>query len=251
LVCGTAARARAADAVLDIWAASSLREPISRLAHEFEAQAPGRKVNLVFGASSALERQIQAGAPADLFLAADDVSLDRLQANGFVKPETREVFASNRLVVLAARELTVPLAGPKDLLRPELKRIALAATEVPLGRYTRAWLKSIGLAEAVKPRMVVLDSARAVLSSVDSGNVEAGIVYQSDARIAKTARVAFVVPDAEQPYIVYVGAVMVGGDQPELAQDFLRVLLSAKAQTVLQGAGFLPPPNPTASSPGL
>ena len=234
--------ARAADAVLDIWAAASLREPVTLLAQRFEGEAKGRKVNLVFGSSSGLARQIQGGAPADVFLSADDVSVDRLQAGGLVRPDTRRVFASNRLVVVAARELTVPLAVPEDLLRPEVKRIALASPDVPVGRYAREWLAHRGLAEAVQAPAVVLDDARATLASVDSGNAEAGIVYRTDARLAKTARIAFTVPDGEQPYIVYVGAVMVGGDQPELADAFLRLLVSQDGWAALHAAGFLPPP---------
>jgi len=235
--------ARGADAVVDVWAASSVREPVSELARRFEAK--GRKITLVFGASNALARQIAAGAPADVFLSADDVSMDGLQANGFVKPDTRRVFASNQLVVVAARELAVPLAVPNDLLRPEVKRIALAAPEVPVGRYARQWLTSRGLAEAVKARSIVLDDARATLASVDSGNAEAGIVFLTDARIAKTARIAFTVSENEQPYIVYVGAVMVGGDQPDLANDFLRLLVSPEGLAVLGAAGFRPPPPKT------
>jgi molybdate transport system substrate-binding protein len=240
--------AHAAEAVLDIWSAASLREPVTLLARRFEGEAKGRRVNLVFGASSALARQIQGGAPADVFLSADDVSVDRLQANGFVKPDTRRVFASNRLVVMAALELTVRLTVPEDLLRPEVKHIALAGPEVPLGRYARDWLTLRGLAEAVKPRVLVLDDARATLASVDSGNAEAGIVFLTDARLAKTARIAFTVPEGEQPYIVCVGAVMVGGDQPELADDFLRRLVSPEGLAVLQAAGFLAPPARASSS---
>lgn len=248
-ICVSGVTARGEEAVLDIWAAVSLREPVSQLARRFETQAKGRKVNLVFGASSALARQIQSGAPADVFLSADEVSVDRLQANGFVRPETRRVFAGNALVVVAARELSVPLAVPDDLLRPEVKRIALASPEVPVGRYARQWLTRRGLLEAVKSRAVVLDDARATLASVDSGNAEAGIVYRTDARVAKTARLAFAVAEAEQPYIVYVGAVTVGGDQPELADDFLRLLVSPDGLAALHAAGFLPPPAATAFSP--
>jgi molybdate transport system substrate-binding protein len=249
LLCATGTTARAADAVLDIWAATSLREAVSVLAQRFEGEAKGRKVNLVFGASGALARQIQSGAPADIFLSADDVSVDRLQANGFVKPDTRRIFASNQLVVVSARELTVPLARPEDLLRPEVKRIALASPEVPEGRYAREWLTLRGLGEAVKARALVLDDARATLASVDSGNADAGIVYATDARLAKTARIAFKVPEAEQPYIVCVGAVMVGGDQPELADAFLRRLAGPEGFALLRAAGFLSPPARAASSP--
>jgi molybdate transport system substrate-binding protein len=248
-LCGMAGAARAADAVLDIWAAASLREPVTLLARRFEAQAKGRRVNLVFGASNALARQIQGGAPADVFLSADDLSVDRLQASGFVRPDTRRVFASNQLVVVAARELAVPLAVPEDLLRPEVKRIALASPDVPVGRYAREWLAARGLADAVKARAVVLDDAPATLASVDSGNADAGIVYHTDARIAKTARIAFTVPEQEQPYIVYVGAVMVGGDQPELADAFLRVLVGQDGGAALHAAGFLPPPAGVQTSP--
>ena len=223
-------------------AAVSLREPLETIARRFEAEHPGARVQLAFGASSALAAQARAGAPLDVFLAADEASVDALAAAGLVRAGSRRIVAGNQLVVIAAADLAAPLARAADLARPEVRRIALPERAVPLGHYAREWLSGEGLLEKLGPRLVTTEHARATLAAVDAGNADAGIVYATDAREARSARVAFVPPAAEQPRIVYVAAQLASAPSPALAEAFLAALAGADAQRDLLAAGFAPPP---------
>ena len=223
-------------------AAVSLREPLEAIAHRFEQGRPGTRVQLALGASSTLAAQAKAGAPFDVFLAADEASLDALAAEGLVREGSRLVFAGNRLVVIASAELRVPLEVAADLQRPEVRRIALAERAVPAGHYAREWLARKGLLTALETRFVRTEHARATLAAVDAGNAEAGIVYATDLKAARSARVAFTPPDAEQPRIVYIAALLAGARAPALAGEFLAALRDPAARRDLETAGFPPPP---------
>jgi molybdate transport system substrate-binding protein len=224
-------------------AAVSLKEPLEAIAKRFESSHPGARVQLAFGASSALVAQAKAGAPFDVFLSADEQSLDTLAKAGLLRAGTRRTLASNRLVVIAAPELKVAIASAADLARPEVRRIALAEKAVPVGHYAREWLTSQGLLEKLEARIVSLEHARATLAAVDSGNAEAGIVYATDARVARSARVAFRPPDSEQPRILYGAALLTSGKTPGLAGELMAALYEPAARHDLAEAGFLPPPD--------
>jgi molybdate transport system substrate-binding protein len=237
-----AALARPAGAEeLMVAAAVSLREPLEAIAKRFEAGHPGAHVQLAFGASSALVAQAKAGAPFDVFLSADEQSLDALAEAGLLRAGTRRTLVSNRLVVIAFPELKTPIASAADLERPDVRRIALAEKAVPVGHYAREWLARKGLLEKLAPRIVSLEHARATLAAVDLGNAEAGIVYATDARLARSARVAFTPPDSEQPRIVYRAALLTGGKAPGLAGEWMSALNEPAARHDLAEAGFLPP----------
>jgi len=223
-------------------AAASLREPLETVARRFESEHPGTQVQLAFGASSALAAQARAGAPLDVFVAADEESVDSLAAAGLVREGSRRLLAGNQLVVIAARELRVTLARAADLERPEVRRIALPERAVPLGHYAREWLAGRGLLDALSPRLVSTEHARATLAAVDAGNADAGIVYATDARAARSARVAFIPPAAEQPRIAYVAAQLARAPAPALAEQFLTALAGVDARRDLLAAGFAPPP---------
>ncbi len=223
-------------------AAVSLREPLSAIAGRFEAERPGTRVQLALGASSTLAAQARAGAPFDVFIAADQQSLDALAAAGLARGETRLPIAGNRLVVIASAELRVPIESAADLERPEVRRIALADPAVPVGHYAREWLAGQGRLEALEPRFVATEHARATLTAVEAGHAEIGIVYATDAKTARSARVAFVPHDDEQPRIVYVAALLTGARAPALAKAFLATLHDLAARRDLETAGFLPPP---------
>ena len=195
----------AADELL-VAAAVSLREPLEAVAQRFEAARPGTRVQLAFGASSALTAQAKAGAPFDVFLAADEESVDALAAAYLLRAGSRRVFAGNRLVVIASAELKVPIEGAADLSRPEVRRIALAERAVPVGHYAREWLAGRG---AARGALAAHRHHRARACDAGGGgrrDAEAGIVYATDMKAARSARVAFTPPDPEQPRIVYVAA---------------------------------------------
>jgi molybdate transport system substrate-binding protein len=228
---------------LMVAAAVSLREPLEAIAKRFESGHPGARVQLAFGASSALVAQAKAGAPFDVFLSADEQSLDALAEAGLLRAGTRRTLAGNRLVVIATPGLKTPIASAADLERPEVRRIALAEKTVPVGHYAREWLARKGLLEKLEARIVSLEHARATLAAVDSGNAEAGIVYATDARVARSAHVAFTPPESEQPRIVYGAALLTSGKAPQLSGDLLAALYEPAARHDLGEAGFLPPPD--------
>jgi len=223
-------------------AAVSLREPLETIARRFESEHAGVRVQLAFGASSTLAAQARAGAPLDVFVAADEESVDSLAAAGLVREGSRRLLAGNQLVVIASRDLRVPLERAADLARPEVRRIALPERAVPLGHYAREWLAGRGLLDTLTPRLVTTEHARATLAAVDAGNADAGIVYATDARVARSARVAFVPPAAEQPRIAYVATLVTRARTPALAERFIAALAGPDARRVLVAAGFAPPP---------
>jgi len=233
---GLAGCAPDAEDPLRVGAAASLREPLERIAASFADANPGVAVQLVFGASNELAAQLRAGAPLDLLLSADEEIARALETEGLVRD--LRPFASNRLVVIASEEVAVQLREPADLAGPALGRIALPAPAVPVGRYARDWLAQRGLLTAVEARAVQTQNARATLAAVDAGHADAAIVYATDARVARSARVAFEIPDAEQPRILYVAAVACDTRRPEAAARFLDSLAGGPAQEILRDAGF-------------
>jgi len=244
VLAGIAVKPAAAEE-LTVAAAVSLKEPLEAIAHRFEAGHPGTHVQLAFGASSALSAQAKAGAPFDVFLAADEESVDALAAAGLLRAGSRKTIAGNRLVVITSADLAVPLDSAADLARPEVRRIALAERAVPVGHYAREWLTRKGLLEKLEPRIVSTEHARATLAAVEAGNADAGIVYATDLKAARSARMAFVPPEAEQPRIVYVAAELAGARAPALAGGFLAALSDPAARRDLEAAGFPPPPGDT------
>jgi molybdate transport system substrate-binding protein len=223
-------------------AAVSLRGPLETIARRFESEHAGTHVQLAFGASSALAAQAKAGAPMDVFVAADEETIAALAAAGLVRKGAQQVIAGNTLVVIASRDLHVPIESAADLSRPEVRRIALPEAAVPLGHYGREWLAGRGLLATLAPRLVATEHARATLAAVDAGNADAGIVYATDAREASSARVAFTPPPGEQPRIVYLAALLTSAPAPGLGEQFLVALTGADARRDLVAAGFAPPP---------
>lgn len=234
----TAAMARAE---LRVGAAVSLREPLRRIADAFAAQPDAGPVSLAFGASNVLAAQLRAGAPLDLLLCADERIARALFAQGVA--EAPVAFASNRIVVVASRDLSLPIRSPEDLADPGIRRIAVPGEAVPVGRYARAWLRSRGLEARLADRLVRTEHARATLAVVDQDLADLAIVYASDARLAERARVVLEIPDAEQPRIAYALAVVRDSPRRAEAERLARFLQGPTARALLADAGFGPPPD--------
>ncbi len=233
----------AADELL-VAAAVSLREPLTEIATRYSVQDGDAGVRLTFGASSALAAQVRAGAPVDVLVSADERILDDLQRQGLLDADSRVVVASNRLVVMVAEALEIRIERPEDLTRPEVRRIAAPAFAVPVGRYAREWLRRRGLLEQLEARLIPTEHARATLAAVDQGQADVAIVYATDARLARSARIAFEVPDAEHPRIVYAAARVRDSTRSRRADDFLAFLSSRAARDALRAAGFVPSGDP-------
>jgi len=224
---------------LFVGAAASLRAPVQEIARDFEAQNRGTRVRVSFGASSHLARQIQLGAPLDVFISADEKWVAGLVDRGLVEPGDDFQLAGNRLVVVAASDGEIEVRSAHDLLDTSVESLALPGAAVPLGGYARQWLEAAGLLGALTPRLVVTEHARASVVAVDQRHAAAAIVYATDARQASASRVVYVIPESEQPAIVYAAALTRQGRNSSDALGFYRFLRGPDAGRVLEAAGFL------------
>ena len=219
-----------------LFAASSLTECLREVVREFEKDT-GNKVAFNFGGSNDLARQIKAGAPADVFFSADEAQMDALQFSGLVQARDRVDVLSNVLVVVLPSASGARMVEPSDLRR--VSRLALADPQaVPAGVYARAWLQSIGLWQGLADRVIPMLNVRAALSAAESGNVDAAIVYRTDAAISKRVKVAFEVPREQGPPIAYVLSPLVSS-RKAATLGLVRYLTSASARTVYRRHGFV------------
>jgi molybdate transport system substrate-binding protein len=227
----------AADVV--VFAAASLSDALQEIGAAYEKET-GQHVVFNFGASNMLARQIREGAPADLFLSADEAKMDDLDRKGLLLPGTRRSVLSNTLAVVVPEGSQLSLTGPADLAGPAVRTLVIAEpTAVPAGIYAKEYLRSLGLWSKLIDRIVPTENVRAALAAVEAGNADAGIVYRTDALIGRRTRVAFEVPAAEGPPISYPFAALREGENPESARKFLEHLVSPEALDVFRKHGFL------------
>lgn len=231
----TGGPARAAE--LTVFAAASLTEALEEIGTAYE-KAGGDTIRLNLGASSLLARQIEEGAPADLFLSADEEKMDALGKRGLLLAGTRRSVLSNTLVIVVPPDRPAKIAGPKDLAA--VTTLALADPQaVPAGLYAREYLRKLGLWDRIAGKVVPTENVRGALAAVESGNVDAGIVYKTDAGISKRVKIAYEVPRAQGPKISYPFAVVAESKRKEAAKRFLAYLESKPALAVFRKHGFL------------
>jgi molybdate transport system substrate-binding protein len=224
---------------ITVCAAASLSDALTEIGANFQAQS-GIKVEFNFAASSTLARQIEEGAPADLFFSADEAQMNRLAKKGLIDPATRTTRLGNSLVVVIPNDSPLQIRSAGDLTNAGIKQIALADPRaVPAGVYAKAWLEKLGLWAAIGPKVVPTENVRAALAAVASGNVDAGVVYKTDAAISKKVKIAYEVPRADGPDIRYPMALVKGPSQPAAAKKFLNYLASEEAGQVFARYGFL------------
>ena len=226
-------------AEVTIFAAASLSDSLQEIAGAYEKQS-GDRIVFNFGASSTLARQIEEGAPADIFFSADEAKMDQLEAKGLVVNGTRRSRLSNALVIIVASDTRTAVEKPEDLLTEKVRRLALAEPRtVPAGIYAKEYLQKKHLWSGVEGKVVPTENVRAALAAVEAGNAEAGIVYKTDALISSRGRVAWEVPARDSPAIRYPMALLKEAKQAEAAKRFLRYLESDEAGRVFAKFGFI------------
>src|SRR5688572_7346130 len=227
-----------ADEIL-VSAAASLTDVLKEISSGYQLKSK-HTVKFNFGPSSGLARQIDEGAPADIFFSADLPQMDNLDKKSRLEPGTRKNLLSNQLVIIVPADSKLPIASPKDLLKAAIKRIALAEPSlVPVGVYTSKYLTDEGMWEQVKPKIVPVQDVRATLASVESGNVEAGFVYKTDAAVSKKVKIGYEVPIDKGPKITYPIAIVKESKRKEAARDFLNFVRSPAAKEAFKKYGFV------------
>ena len=228
-------------AVLHVSAAASLSDVLREIGGAYQKQS-GDTVLFNFGASSLLARQIMEDAPADLFISADELWMDRLQQRGYIVKKSRKSILSNTLVIIVPSDSTLKIASAKDLADPSIRSIAVAEPQtVPAGMYAKEYLRKLKVWDRITMKLIPTDNVRGALAAVESGNVETGIVYKTDALISRVVRIAFEVPRDEGPKISYPIALVAESKQKAAAQRFIDYLQSAPAREVFRKYGFLLP----------
>lgn len=226
--------------VLTIGAAASLRESITAIAAEFERET-GVTVRLSFAASGTLQRQIERDAPIDLFLSADDRSIDALAQQAAIDTASRQTIARNCLVVIVPQTSSFRVQSLTDL--PRLNRIAIGNPDtVPAGRYARAALEYAKVYDTLQAtnKLILGEHVRQVLAYVERGEVDAAIVYETDAAIAPDTAIVDRIPTDWTPPIVYSGAAIAQARERDTARAFLTFLQRDTARAILRDRGFRP-----------
>ena len=225
-------------------AAISLKDPLQEIGVLFEQRHPEVKVVFNWGASGALQQQIEYGAPVDVYASAAAKQMDELEAKGLLLNETRRTLAANLVVLITSSALRSGLTSFKDLTKPEVTLIAIGNPRiVPAGEYAQRILMSLGLWDSLQPKLIFTGSVRQALAYVVRGEVEAAVVYATDAQSADRAvQVVSVAPEGSHPPALYPIAVIKNSKYSQEAQAFVDLALSEAGQQILRAHGFLPPP---------
>jgi molybdate transport system substrate-binding protein len=230
--------AQAAD--VTVFAAASLKNALDDAAKLYQTKT-GDKVTISYAASPALAKQIEAGAPADIFFSADLDWMDYLEKKNLIDPASRHTLLGNTLVLVAPKDSTVVLPIEKSF--PLLHalgldgKLAMASVDTaPAGKYGKAALTYLGVWDAVAPRVAQAENVRAALAFVAKGEAPLGIVYGTDAKSEPAVRVVGTFPEDSHPNILYPVALLASA-KPE-ARKFLDFLLSPEAAPAFEAQGF-------------
>ncbi|WP_353473354.1 molybdate ABC transporter substrate-binding protein [Salipiger sp. H15] len=231
-----------------VFAAASLKNAMDEIAPAFEA-GTGHEVTVSLAGSSALARQIQQGAPADIFISANEEWMDALDEDGLVREGTRGDLLRNSIVLIAHGKDAAPVEIGPGLDLPALLdggHLAMALVDaVPAGIYGKAALESLGLWDSAAPQVAQADNVRAALTLVSTGEAPLGIVYATDAAADEGVSVIGTFPKDSHPPIVYPAAGLAGRDTPAAAA-FLDYLHGPEARAAFEAQGFVVVPAPGA-----
>lgn len=235
---GGLALPRTHGAEINVFAAASLTDALTDIGTNFEKQS-GDKIVFNFAASSLLARQVSEHAPADIFFSADEAKMDDLEKAGLIAGETRKDLLSNVLVIVVTADSALTMSAPEELIQ-KAKKIAIAEPRtVPAGIYTREYLTRLGLWTKIEEKIIPTENVRAALAAVESGNVDAGFVYKTDANTSKKVKIAFSVPVEDGPLIRYPIALLSQAKNKEGAEKFRQYLESDEARRVFERFGFI------------
>ncbi len=228
--------AKAVSGELIISAAASLTDAMNEMKGIYEKQNQNVKLTFNFGSSGALQQQIEQGAPADVFISAATKQMKALQDKKLIVDESCKNLLKNRLVLVGPKE-SAKVKGFSTLKEASLISIG-EPDSVPAGKYAKETLTKMGLWDALKDKVVYAKDVRQVLAYVESGNVEAGMVYLTDAKISDKVQILSIAEENTHTPIVYPAAVVKGTKNPEAAQSFVDFLSSDAAKEVFAKYGF-------------
>lgn len=223
---------------LTVSAAASLQDAMKEIQPIYEGENPNITITYNFGSSGSLQQQIEQGAPADVFLSAAPKQMNALQEKDLLLEGTRQDLLKNSIVLVVPKESS-SLADFKELETEKASKIAIGEPEsVPAGQYSKEVLASLNLFEPLRSKFVFAKDVRQVLTYVETGNVDAGLVYATDAKVSDRVKVAATAPEGSHAPIIYPVAVLKDSSNPEAAKEFVEFLTSDRAKTIFKEYGF-------------
>jgi len=224
---------------LNISAAVSLKDALTEIQTKYQAKAPNVKLVYNLGASGSLQRQIEQGAPADIFISAAPKQMNDLEAKNLVDKATRKNLVENKLVLIVPKDSKLEINKFEDVKSDGIQKIAVGETAVvPAGQYTQQALQKLGIWESVKDKAVFAKDVRTVLSYVETGNTEAGFVYKTDAVSSQKIRIVATAPEGSHEPILYPAAILAGTKNHKAAEEFMAYLNSDEGKAIFEKYGF-------------
>jgi molybdate transport system substrate-binding protein len=221
-------------------AAISLKNALEEIGNLYESQNTGVRVVFNFGASGDLVRQIEGGAPVDVFASAAQKEMDQIEQKGLIVGSTRTNFVKNTIVLIKSATSTLEINRFEDLLKPEIKMIAIGNPQsVPAGKYAQEVLMYVKVWEGIANKLVLAENVRQVLDYVTKNEVDAGVVYATDAAgQSNKIKIVATAPSGSHKPVVYPVAVVKGSKNEALAKAFITILTSEEGMRILKKYGF-------------
>lgn len=225
---------------LNISAAVSLKDALAEIQANYQKKLPNVKLIYNLGASGSLQKQIEQGAPADIFISAAPKQMNELEAKNLVNKATRKNLVENKLVLIVPKDSKLSLEKYEDLQKPEVKQISIGETKVvPAGQYAEQVLKKLGIWDKIQDKIVLAKDVRTVLTYVETGNVAAGIVYKTDAASSQKIKIAATAPEGTHAPIIYPAAVLSATKNQKAAEEFMAYMSGPEGKTVFEKYGFV------------
>jgi molybdate transport system substrate-binding protein len=225
---------------ITVSAASSLTEAFTNISSQFQKENPGMNVSLNFGGSGNLRKQIEGGAPVDVFASADENQMDMLANKSLIDNNSRTDFAHNSLMLIVPEDSTLNITSIKDLADPKVGKISSCDPDTaPAGKYARSALTEAGLWSSLQNKIVLADDVKQVLTYVERGEVDAGFVFISDVKTAQPGTIKIVTNVPVKVPITYPIAVVLSSTHKEAAQKFIDFVTGTEGQKILKENGFV------------
>lgn len=223
---------------LTISAAASLKDAMEEIKAAYQKEKPNVTITYNYGASGSLQQQIEQGAEVDVFLSAATKQMDALKDKGLLLDDTRKDFLENKIVLVVPKASTA-VTDFKDLTSDKIKQVALGEPKsVPVGQYAEEMLKKLNLLDSIKSKVVYGKDVKEVLTWVETGSADAGIVYETDAKVSDKVKVVAKAPDGYTSPVYYPAAVIKASKNQDAAKDFVNYIYSSKAKPVFEKYGF-------------
>lgn len=223
---------------LNISAAASLKDSMDEIKKLYTSEKSNVTLILNYGSSGTLQKQIEQGADVDVFISAAPTQMDVLESKDLIVKDTRKDLLLNDVVLVVPKD-TSKITSFNDLTTDKANQIALGEPKtVPAGQYAEEVFTKLGILDKIKTKAVYAKDVKEVLAWVETGNVDAGIVYATDAKVSNKVKIAATAPSNSHKAVVYPSAVIKSSKNVDASRDFMKFLTSDKTKAVFEKYGF-------------